>query len=133
MDPPFKGIIYVSTLRKNITLEDIQFLSKNFSTNNKKHDISGVLVCASGTVMQYIEGEKEKIDRLYLNILNDNRHYNIITLFEEEIETKFYEDWGLKFEKSDIAKLVDIKQQLSKKQNVLAIFNSFIRVNIQYS
>ncbi len=57
--------------------------------------------------------------------MNDNRHYNIITLFEDEIDERIYEDWGLKFEKTDIEKLIEIQQKMNKKDNILAIFNSF--------
>lgn len=127
-----KGVIYVSTLRKDITLDDVKTLAEVFSISNKRNDISGVLMCASGTVMQYIEGDTSDIDKLYSSILRDVRHYNIITLFEEKIEERLYEDWGLRFEKTEIEKLVRVKEKMDTKKNVLSIFNSFARVNLEH-
>lgn len=126
----YKGVIYVSTLQKNLELDDVKLMAINFSNINKVNNITGALLYSSGNIIQYIEGDSNKIDRLYSNIKKDIRHYNIITLFEEEIETKYFPDWGFKFYITSVDKLNYFKKQIdTNKRNIITLFRSFIEVN----
>lgn len=124
---PLAAIIYTSTMLPTITLEDMQKISDDFMSNNKIHNISGVLLFYRGVVLQYIEGERTVLDRLYLNILKDTRHYNIITLFDDVISSKLFKDWGLKFHRYDITKYIKTLECL--EDDVYIIFKSFLLAN----
>ena len=124
-----KGIVYVSTMI-NTSLSVIKDLSVKFEKTNNINGITGLLLFSSGIVMQYIEGEPSKIDTLFSNIKNDNRHYNIIKLLDEEIHSKIFKDWGMKFKNVELPQLKDLESRMSTdKRNILIILKSFIKVN----
>ena len=118
-----KAIIYTSTMLKTISLEHMQHMSENFLIFNKKYNISGTLLFHKGTVLQYIEGESDALDRLYSNILKDSRHYNIITLFNEELGSKIFTDWGLQFHRVDMTKFIE---NTVPNSDVRILFRSFL-------
>jgi hypothetical protein len=114
----------------NPSLSVIKDLSLNFEKSNIKNGVTGVLLFSSGIVMQYIEGDPSKIDSLFSNIKNDNRHYNIIKLLDEEIHSKIFKNWGMKFKKVELPQLKDLEHQMDiDKRNILIILQSFIKVN----
>jgi hypothetical protein len=118
-----KGIIYVSTT-ENRDANTMRNLCNEFSLDNRRHDVTGLLIFSSGTVIQYIEGEAKVIDQLYLNIQKDLRHYNVITIFEESIDTRIFNEWGMKFHHSQF---VDLKEHF--KSNQINILKSFVKSN----
>jgi hypothetical protein len=125
-----KGIVYVSTTKVYISNHAMKEYCIKFQKNNMDHGITGILLFASGVVMQYIEGNNKKIDALYSNIVSDERHHNFIKLFDEDINNKIFKDWGMKFKIINIEEMLDIKADISKnKICVLEILRSFIRVN----
>lgn len=118
-----KGIIYVSTTQ-NQDVVWMKDLCDEFSTTNKKYGITGLLIFHSGTVIQYIEGDDDIIDALYLNIQKDLRHYNVITIFEEKLDYRLFNDWGMKFHNSEFT---DLRQHFKIDQ--INILKSFIKSN----
>lgn len=120
---PIKAIIYTSTMLKTISLDNMKHMSENFLIFNKKYNISGTLLFYKGTVLQYIEGETEALDRLYTNILKDPRHYNIITLFNEELGSKIFKDWGLQFHRVDMTNFIE---NAVPNKDIRILFRSFL-------
>jgi hypothetical protein len=76
------------------------------------------------------KGDSKKIDILYSNIINDDRHHNFIKLLEEDIETKMFKDWGMKFKITNIENMLSIREDNSRNEKcVLEILRSFIKIN----
>ena len=121
------SILYVSSMCKYYTPAEIDIMVKSFQESNKKHNVSGMLVYSSGNIMQYIEGEKATIDKLYDNIKKDRRHECIITLVNENIQSRIFEDWSLNYKMIDLAEYTNL---LSEDNIVkIKILNNFIRCN----
>lgn len=88
-------ILYISTMKRHHTKEEIQGMLKLFQENNKKNNISGLMLYYEKNVIQYIEGNKEDLYRLYNNIENDKRHYHVIKIIDKEINKRNFIDWNL--------------------------------------
>ena len=117
-----------------LTLQLSQICRTSRKRNLEQH-INGLICFSKGYFLQVIEGEAEKVDSLYLQILNDNRHSNIETIFNTEIEHKFFSNWDMKLLTSVSLKqepifasfVTEFQSQLSKislrQQKLLEIFN----------
>jgi len=78
-------ICYVSTARRDIDQNKIHELFYNSCQNNIAQGISGILLYNEGNFMQILEGSRSNIISLFQAIKKDQRHSDIITLFEKPI------------------------------------------------
>lgn len=103
-----KNIVYVSTA---ITLLDNNELLKILNTarkNNVERGVTGVLLYSDGIFVQVLEGEDADVDHIFTLIEKDTRHKNMITLIDEEIDTKGFPDWSMGFATPRTDKLKDV-------------------------
>ena len=63
--------------------------------HNRKHQITGVLCQGNGLYLQVLEGERSTVNRLYAQILSDQRHKDVELLQLEEITRRRYPDWSM--------------------------------------
>ena len=84
------AISYVSSVNDQLSEKEIQEVL-DFSKNwNNEHNITGILLFSEGNFFQVLEGEKALLKELFPRIVADERHHNIITIFEKEVsQTKF--------------------------------------------
>lgn len=94
------GLMYASKTNSEHSqikqdLMDILTEAVNF---NSRHDITGVLYYGNGYFLQYLEGEKDKVESLFHTmILKDQRHQNCEIIFLESSEDRSFERWSMKF------------------------------------
>lgn len=88
--------------------EDIAELLQVAKKNNQNLGITGILLFIEGSFLQVLEGEKEDVLKLFKTIREDDRHYDIITIFQGEKNERNFEKWSMGFK--DIP-LVECKQQ----------------------
>jgi predicted sulfurtransferase len=128
----FRYIIYVSSLNRNLDIEDLKEFSTSFQCENKKRDVTGVLVFSQGVVMQYIEGSEKDIDTLYKNIAKDVRHSSVIKIGEGYVKNKIFKLWDMRVKKVEINKLLELRKSISEEnRDILVLFRSFIDINIR--
>lgn len=65
--------------------------------NNAKDHVVGGLYYGNNRFFQYLEGEEDAIRRTYDRILNDDRHRNVVTLIEEPLANRTFNNWSMKF------------------------------------
>ncbi|MUP45409.1 BLUF domain-containing protein [Gramella sp. BOM4] len=80
-----QAIAYVSQKSPSTSEQEIKDLLRKSQTNNIERDISGILVYSDGNFFQVTEGEPEIITSLFNKIKADNRHENIIVIFNHSI------------------------------------------------
>jgi len=84
------AISYVSSVNPNLTEDDIQEVLKYTRNWNNNNGITGILLYSDGNFFQVLEGEKEVLKSLLAKIMKDNRHHNVMVIFEKEVsQTKF--------------------------------------------
>jgi hypothetical protein len=90
-------IVYISAAVNLPTDDDMRELLIKSQTNNKKFDVTGLLLYHKGVFMQVIEGEDDIIRQLFKKIEKDPRHTAVIKLAEEKIEERSFGEWAMAF------------------------------------
>ena len=80
------AISYVSTASESLTEDLVKNLLTFTEVENNSKNITGILLFSGGNFFQVIEGKKSVILNLFEKIKNDNRHFNIIKIFENKIQ-----------------------------------------------
>lgn len=63
--------------------------------NNKRREITGMLLLAGGNVAQVLEGEKDAVQETFHYIEADSRHRGILVMTEQEIATRQFASWSV--------------------------------------
>ena len=90
-------IIYLSSASKDLTNEEVHNLLLLSKINNKKNNISGLLLFIDGNFIQVLEGDKDTINDLFQKIEKDTRHKNVTKVIEDTIESRQFENWDMGF------------------------------------
>jgi class 3 adenylate cyclase len=92
-----KRLTYVSKLNAVLDQEEILEIGRISSINNKKRDVTGVLISVRDYFFQVLEGECTIVDELVEKIARDPRHHEITILSAETgCEERLFTDWGMK-------------------------------------
>ena len=81
-------LIYVSTSARRISKDDLQAILLASIHHNSEKNITGLLLYDQGTFCQVLEGEAEDVHALFSKILKDERHTNVIKIFDDETMMK---------------------------------------------
>ena len=63
--------------------------------NNARQDIGGVLLQGQGLYLQVLEGERDRVHRLYATIVADSRHQDVQMLHLEEVTQRRFAGWSM--------------------------------------
>ncbi len=94
-------IIYLSSATTKFTNEEILTLLNASRKKNEANEITGLLLYSDGNFLQIIEGKQKKIKALYAKINMDQRHRNIIKVFEGKVSHRIYPKWHMGFNSID--------------------------------
>jgi hypothetical protein len=112
-------IVYVSTAQRPLSEKELIDVLKVSRTNNKKYNVTCILLYCQGTFMQVLEGDKNSIDRIYKAIELDTRHKNIIKLASGVSSKRNFPDSSMAFASVNPETLQEIEGFLSSPdQNV---------------
>ena len=127
----FKTVCYISEHRSNLTHPKLSILLKKSQIFNINHGVNGVLISASNRFFQILEGEEKEINELFDRIQADERHTNIIKLFNTTIDRPFFSSYNSSFrvglgsdEINEINKYLLITTNHPFEANVVGILNS---------
>lgn len=133
-----KRLRYISRAAENLTRSDVQEIAKLSSETNKSKGLTGFLVYFEGIFFQILEGEEEAVDNLYFEkIIKDPRHYDILCLGVESVDSKsHFRDWSMKLidisDKEEIISTVlqEVLITLFKSQSILSQYTQPSVLNI---
>ncbi len=90
-------ITYISKLARPLSLKEIKAIGIIASQNNKRSNVTGLLVYFQKLFFQVIEGDDEVIDQLWVKIGKDARHRSILRLKTEHgINKRVFPKWSMK-------------------------------------
>ena len=93
--PGLCAILYVSKAARRVSEADlVQILEVSRRRNTAGH-ISGVLLYASGSFMQYLEGPAEPLLQVYSSIKAHPLHYGLVDLLREPIDRRAFAEWSM--------------------------------------
>lgn len=90
-------LIYISTAKRLMTADDLQSIMLTSLIHNSKKHVTGILLFDQGTFCQALEGEQRVVHELFKKIKNDPRHTNIIKIFDDEIQSRDFSSWSMRF------------------------------------
>ncbi|CAM2907781.1 BLUF domain-containing protein [Vibrio neptunius] len=88
-------LVYASTITKGITESDIQNILDVARKNNALVDVTGLLLFNRNYFLQCLEGSRAQVNKIYHQILNDQRHQDILLLDYSEIFEREFGDWSM--------------------------------------
>lgn len=135
-------LIYLSASSSLFSHDDIIQILQTSRTNNEQLDITGLLLYHEGSILQILEGEKERLYTLYNKIRLDRRHKGVIKMIDSPINERSFGDWSMGFKQisnhdwSELKGYLDIDNnnklsQISKSvsEDVVTMIKSFGNVN----
>ena len=119
-------IVYLSFATRSLKMDadkQIEQILSEARTHNEQHEITGQLIYRAGIFVQFLEGEKQKIQRLLGAIMLDsNRHENVRILLNQEMHERIFADWSMAYKKLDDAAL-DIVNSILPWQQLIQSSN----------
>lgn len=92
-----QAVVYVSSAQHFWSQEEIDELLLKSRQRNLREDLTGVLMYREGNVMQYLEGPREALQRVWRSILVDPLHHRVQELTNEPIAQREFADWRMAF------------------------------------
>ena len=92
----FYKLVYASKFKPGIDPSELAKIHLLAGRNNKKNDITGVLIFGNDYFLQYIEGTSEALNTLYSKVINDPRHEDVRLLDYSAIPERLFEKWAMK-------------------------------------
>ncbi|WP_295650491.1 BLUF domain-containing protein [uncultured Mucilaginibacter sp.] len=90
-------VVYMSTAVRPFTDEELKGLLMQSQNNNKKNNLTGMLLYCEGSFVQLLEGEKQDLEKTYEKIFEDPRHKGIIEIAQGTIDKRNFPKWSMGF------------------------------------
>jgi hypothetical protein len=91
------SLTYVSSASELMDADELVELLEQSRAANERRGVTGMLLYRDGNILQCLEGEEPVVRELYDTISADPRHRGVISLVEEEVETRSFPDWSMGF------------------------------------
>lgn len=94
-------VFYVSEIAEDITDIDVQVILGAAQINNRRLDVTGMLVQSDCHFIQLLEGREEALAVLMAKIERDRRHRNVRVLLHEPIGRRQFSAWAMHLRRRD--------------------------------
>lgn len=132
-----KRLSYISRESRSLSPLDIANIEVLSTFNNKKNEISGILIFFDEFIFQILEGPDEKVNHLFNDLIKeDERHSNILKLEDRPIEERQFKDWGLEtiqLDRDDSNILMPIRKMITQLAHVVTQLNDSYSVISTYA
>lgn len=115
-------LIYMSTLAEGDTTVLASILESSVK-NNKRRNITGMMLCADDNVVQVLEGPKDQVLETFQAIASDSRHNGLFVLIEQDIASRQFASWSMGFRqlsKADLAKFPQAGHVFKAREDEIA-------------
>ncbi|MGJ0426838.1 BLUF domain-containing protein [Methylocystis sp.] len=89
-------LVYFSNANLDLNLSAIEGMVEMSAERNRPRHISGALLYNGLNFLQILEGPRQALTPLYLQIRTDSRHSGVVKLVHESIPMRSFPDWGMK-------------------------------------
>jgi hypothetical protein len=134
-DSELTSLVYSSKVKEYFTnidleseLDNIQNSSVDFNIDN---NITGYLLYMDGYFIQYIEGNTEDVEKLFLKIALDPRHSSITLLSHQKITARAFKKWTrlYRMEHHNQSQIPDVLKSIVAEKRLLSKTESLALVN----
>lgn len=88
-------LVYASTVGEGVGASQVRSILETSRRNNAALAVTGLLCFSSGIFLQWLEGRREAVNRLYHRIACDPRHRDPVLLWLEDAEERLFPDWSM--------------------------------------
>ncbi len=116
-------IVYVSQARPELGTPELERIVAKSAIANAARDVTGVLICGDGQLMQLLEGDEVIIQTLFDHIRKDPRHEKIELLMKKKVDKRIFREWQMKLvdvrndAKLDRQRLLNLVSDVSSRLN----------------
>ena len=93
-----RSLIYASRALQPFTDDELVQLLDDARSRNDAHGVTGMLVYASSSFLQLVEGEHDGVEAVWTRIRNDARHTGLRVLQDEPVRDRLFGEWAMGFE-----------------------------------
>lgn len=90
-------LTYLSKATRDMSLQDIQDILTVARDNNQGLEICGMLCYDQRYFLQTLEGPRDDVNALFLEISDDPRHDDVVIIGYEYIDTTTFGSWNMGF------------------------------------
>ena len=101
-------LVYVSKATSDIPADELDQLLRDARTNNAQLDITGMLLYHDGSFIQVLEGDEQKVTRVFEKIERDPRHENTNVVLKTTVAERAFNDWAMGYRRT--AALSDVPE-----------------------
>ncbi|MGH1486070.1 MAG: BLUF domain-containing protein [Cellvibrionaceae bacterium] len=106
-------LLYYSRASREMSLSDLKDILGTARDNNAKMDVCGMLCYDKLYFLQALEGERETVNELYLDIADDARHDEIVIVGYEEVSECIFPQWQMGYAGSS-AQFTELLKELGQ-------------------
>jgi len=88
-------LLYASRSSKPIEASVIESILAQSRKHNPEFGITGILCQGSDVYLQVLEGGREAVNRMYNEIVKDERHHDVVLLHFEEVTERRFAGWTM--------------------------------------
>lgn len=129
-------LIYRSRLYDTVPFRDIEAMIVAANLRNERENITGILLFNGLHFFQLLEGPEEAVKKIYQQICEDSRHYNIVELMCDYAPSRRFGKVGMELfdlrrhEQGDVLQAVlnkgTSRYQLTFNDRALQFFSTFV-------
>lgn len=88
-------LVYVSKASREMQKAELKALLDQSRKNNRERQLTGMLLYASGSFIQALEGEERDVLEVYEAVQADPRNIGNIVLDQRRITDRLFRDWSM--------------------------------------
>ncbi len=106
-------LLYYSHATREMSLADLKDILETARSNNNSIEVCGMLCYEQQYFLQALEGERETVNELYLDIADDPRHDEVVIISYEEIAKPTFTQWKMGYAGSS-AQFTELLKELGQ-------------------
>jgi hypothetical protein len=91
------SLTYVSSAVKPFSPRELRDLLEICVRNNRRLEVTGMLLYRDGKFMQVLEGEESVVKGVYEKLGRDPRHSGLVALLRGSVSDRNFPDWSMGF------------------------------------
>ena len=106
-------LVYTSLSDIHADPDDVKDILTASEKNNKRLEITGLLLYDGERYIQILEGDPEKVDDLFGKIKADSRHVDIELLHKGPITGRSFQNWRMAYEALPLGLLDELAENMA--------------------